>query len=312
LLARRLFPALFLLAVLLGAGVPGVPIPVPAGAQDAPALRIRMFGDSVMLGARDDLMAAFPGVNTAVDAVESRSLLGTTPMLVAHPELLGDVVVLDLGYNDMADAAVFHDRIDAMMQALAGVPRVEWLTQSLFQPERGAMNDELRAAATRYPNLEVVDWDAQVSAHPDYVYADGLHLTTAGRAAFAGEVKDRVDAYRESLTRDTRAPATSAPVVSATGAGAQATTASPAANQAGTRAARAAESTVASPTAGPTSRAFAAVAIGLVALVVLGGAVLVRRSGPTTRDLDRSRPDQSRRHRPVPSQSSHSGAPPVA
>src|SRR3954452_15194917 len=76
------------------------------GGADVP-LRIRMFGDSVMLGARDDLLAAFPGTHASVDAFENRSLLGTTPVLVAHPDLLGDVVVLDLGYNDMPDGAVF-------------------------------------------------------------------------------------------------------------------------------------------------------------------------------------------------------------
>jgi hypothetical protein len=322
LLARRLPPALLLVVALLGAGgfggIPGPSLAVRAGAQeaagtqDASALRIRMFGDSVMLGARDDLMAALPGTDTYVDAVEGRSLLGTTPVLVAHPDLLGDVVVLDLGYNDMPDAGVFHDRVDAMMQALAGVPRVVWLTQSLFQPARGSMNDELRAAAARYPNLDVVDWDAQVSAHPEYVYADGLHLTPAGRAAFAGAVKDRVDAYRASLARDTHTsasspPATSAPAVSTAGAGAQTTIATPAAARAAASAERGAESAAASPTAGPTSRTFAAVAIGLVALVVLAGAVMVRRSRSLTSD-----PDQSMRQRPVPLQSSHSGAPPVA
>ena len=63
------------------------------------------------------------------------------------------------------------------------------------------MNDELRAAADRYPNLDVVDWDAQVAAHPEFVYADGLHLTPPGRAAFATAVQQRVAAYRESLSR---------------------------------------------------------------------------------------------------------------
>jgi hypothetical protein len=289
--------------------------PPPAGAVDGAAtpLRIRMFGDSVMLGARDDLMAAFPNSDTYVDAVESRSLLGTTPVLVAHPDLLGDVVVLDLGYNDMADASVFHERIDAMMQALAGVPRVVWLTQSLFQPARGAMNDELRAAATRYPNLDVADWGAQVSAHPDYVYADGLHLTPAGRAAFAAVVKDRVDAYREALAEKERPPATTAPAVSVAGAVA------PATDKATAQVERRVASTAASPTAGPTGRTVAAVAIGLTALVVLAGMVLLRRSRPPTDRTagdracaPRYQRDQSMRQRPVPSQRSHSGAPPVA
>jgi len=247
-----------------------------AAASDAP-LRIRMFGDSVMLGARDDLLAAFPGTDINVDAIESRSLLGTTPVLAAHPDLLGDVVVLDLGSNDMPDGAVFRERIDAMMQALANVPRVVWLTQAVFQPARAAMNDELRAAADRYPNLDVVGWDAQVAAHPEYVYADGLHLTPPGRVAFAAAVRERVDAYRESLTRPPAAATTGAASAAANPPGVSVAGAT-AGKRATVRAEARTESAAASPTAGPTGRAVAAVAIGAVALVVLAGMVLLRRA----------------------------------
>ena len=258
-LARVLAGLAVLLLMVSSAG----PLAGAAGAAADLPIRIRMFGDSVMLGARGDLLVAFPGTDTAVDAFENRSLLGTTPVLVAHPDLLGDVVVLDLGYNDMPDGAVFRERIDSMMQALTDVPRVVWLTQSVFQPARAAMNDELRAAADRYPNLDVVDWDAQVAAHPEFVYADGLHLTPPGRAVFAAAVQQRVAAFRESLTA-ARAPATTTPPLEVAGV-------------ARVRAEPAAASSTAGPV-GPTGRTVAAVAIGGVALVVLAGVVLLRRA----------------------------------
>jgi hypothetical protein len=273
--------ALLLLLVVVTWGGPGVARAASPIASDAP-LRLRMFGDSVMLGARDDLVAAFPGIDASVDAFENRSLLGTTPVLVAHPELLGDVVVLDLGYNDMPDGAVFQQRIDAMMLALVKVPRVVWLTQSVFQPARAIMNDELRAAADRYPNLDVVDWDAQVAAHPEFVYPDGLHLTPPGRTAFAVAVQQRVDAYRASLARP-HATVTSATEGADEGAdeSTNAVATTPGVSVAGATPARRAEvraEAVAAPTAGPTGRTVAAVAIGGVALVVLAGAVLLRRA----------------------------------
>jgi len=264
-LARVLAGLAVLLLVVSSTGPLAGAAAAASDAADVP-IRIRMFGDSVMLGARGDLLAAFPGTDTAVDAFENRSLLGTTPVLVAHPDLLGDVVVLDLGYNDMPDGAVFRERIDSMMQALTDVPRVVWLTQSVFQPARAAMNDELRAAADRYPNLDVVDWDAQVAAHPEFVYADGLHLTPPGRAAFAAAVQQRVAAFRESLTA-ARASATTTPPVEVAGV-------------ARVRAEPAAASSTAGPAGptGPTGRTVAAVAIGGVALVVLAGVVLLRRA----------------------------------
>ena len=37
------------------------------------------------------------------------------------------------------------------------------------------------AAAARYPNLDVADWNAAVGTNPAFVYSDGIHLTPAGQ-----------------------------------------------------------------------------------------------------------------------------------
>ena len=137
----------------------------PVGAQ-TPPLRVAMVGDSVMLGARDQLLAQFAGMPVTVDAIEDRSLLGAIGMFQSAGPALGDVVVLDLGYNDSSDPTVFRERIDGAMAALAGVKHVIWLNQHEFRPDRAGMNAELNAAASRYANLEVVDWNAEVVAHP--------------------------------------------------------------------------------------------------------------------------------------------------
>jgi hypothetical protein len=174
----------------------------------SPALRISMFGDSVMLGARDQLLAQFAGQPVTVDAVEDRSLLGAVELLRQAGPALGDVVVLDLGYNDSSDPAVFRGRIDDAMAALAGVRHVLWLNQHDWGPGRAGMNDELAAAASRYANLEVVDWNAEVSAHPDDVYGDAIHLTPAGQVAMAALVRRHYDAWVTSLTPTTTSSTT--------------------------------------------------------------------------------------------------------
>jgi lysophospholipase L1-like esterase len=185
---------------------------MPAASLTAP-LRISMFGDSVMLGARDQLLARFPDASVTVDAVESRSLLGAVSVLQAS-QPLGDIVVLDLGYNDTDDPTVFRQRIDAAMAVLAAVPRVIWINQREFAAGRAGMNAELVAAASRYANLDVVDWNAEVAAHPDDVYGDGIHLAPAGQVAMASLVRQHVDAFVASLTpvpTATTAPTTRAP-----------------------------------------------------------------------------------------------------
>jgi hypothetical protein len=105
------------------------------------------------------------------------------------------------------------------MTILQGVARVIWLDQREFAPGRAEMNAELRAAAARYPNLDVVDWNAAVAAHPDYVYSDGIHLTASGQqgmadlvhARVAAFVTDRVAALTTTTTSTTSTTTTTAP-----------------------------------------------------------------------------------------------------
>ena len=71
-----------------------------------------------------------------------------------------------------------------------------------------------RSSTGRYPNLEVVDWNAAVTTDPGLVYSDGIHLTPAGQVAMAALVRERVDAYIASTRPPPAAPSstpTSAP-----------------------------------------------------------------------------------------------------
>ena len=166
----------------------------PSAAHAAP-LRISVFGDSVLLGASEEISSVLAGNDVSVVAHEDVSLLGALGTLSVARPTIGDVVVLDYGYNDGTDLGAWRDRIDQAMAILDGVPRVIWLDQREFAPGRAEMNAELRAAAARYPNLDVVDWNATVAAHPDDTYSDGIHLTPAGQQAMADLVRARVDAF---------------------------------------------------------------------------------------------------------------------
>ena len=201
-----------LLGLLLGPAFGSV---VDASAQTAEGdtpIRVSAFGDSVLLGARDQLISQLAPWPVTVDAQEDRSLLGAITLLQAAQPTLGNVVVLDLGYNDSSDTGAFRQRIDGAMAPLAGVSKVIWLNQSEWTDGRAGMNAELVAAQSRYPNLDVVDWNAVVVAHPEDVYTDHIHLTPAGQVAMAMLVRQHIDAYVASQ----RTPATTAPPPSTT------------------------------------------------------------------------------------------------
>jgi hypothetical protein len=98
---------------------------------------------------------------------------------------LAPTVVVAVGYNDFE--STFPQTIETTLAALrkAGAQRVLWLT---YREQRGqyvGMNDDLRAAAARHPELTIVDWNGYSRSHPDWFQDDGLHLGYGGAVGMA-------------------------------------------------------------------------------------------------------------------------------
>jgi lysophospholipase L1-like esterase len=102
-----------------------------------------------------------------------------------------DVMVVMLGSADAQRGEVPVDleaRIDAVVAA-ADPARVLWVTLNEGLPGAGEadreINDALHAAAQRHARVTIVDFGAEVGAHPDYLAADGVHLSPDGDLALA-------------------------------------------------------------------------------------------------------------------------------
>lgn len=192
---RRAFPTA--VAVLL-AGVVGL---AAASAPAAPLPKVTMIGDSVSgaiayekaaiatlrRGADVDLQfapcrrvgqASCPYKDTTAPTV--LELLGTL-----GPKLAGGTVIVAVGYNDyeQAYAGNIEDALTAMHNL--GVKRVVWVTLRAERQSYLAMNDMIRAAAARHPELTVADWNLYSRSHPDWFQPDGLHLGWQGARAMA-------------------------------------------------------------------------------------------------------------------------------
>jgi hypothetical protein len=98
---------------------------------------------------------------------------------------LGANVVVSVGYNDFEDqyAQNIEDALAAF--AAAGVKHVWWLTLRAAHHPYLNMNDDIAAAASRHPELTVVDWNVYSRSHPDWFQDDGLHLLEPGADAMA-------------------------------------------------------------------------------------------------------------------------------
>lgn len=159
--------------------------------------RVVAIGDSLLLGAMQQGLAARlseRGLDPHIDAKGGRRADQSVALVeAATRDRPTGVLYLGLGTNDGPNRVTFRSDIEALMLAARGWP-VVW---SLV--EGGAalpVNAELRAAADRYPNLQIIDFNPEVWAHPWYRATDGIHLVPAGYVARARHIAYHCDQYQ--------------------------------------------------------------------------------------------------------------------
>ncbi len=103
---------------------------------------------------------------------------------------LGPVVVVIVGYNDYE--ANYADNIEQALAVFrrAGVQRVLWATLRASRQDYASMNDMIRDAARRHPELTVLEWNALSVDKPGWFQPDGIHLTAPGAEAMGSMVND--------------------------------------------------------------------------------------------------------------------------
>lgn len=142
-------------------------------------------GDSVMLGAVNNLYGAFK--NGYFDAAISRTAYSANDILngLINMGMLGDPIVFNFGAN--GDCSDYHK--DIIMQTV-GNRKLFWLT--VTNDKDVHFNQSIKDYASKYPNLYVIDWESISSGHPEYFYADGIHLTEPGREAYTKAIYDAI------------------------------------------------------------------------------------------------------------------------
>lgn len=167
------------LVLVLGSITFGLMGPVAAG---IPPGRYAI-GDSVMLGAKDELN----GRGIKVNAVVSRQFRDAVP-IVEHLKAAGRLrkkVVIHLGNNGIVIEAAQCDRISEV----AGPNRTVYLVNlKIPRSYRRAQNERLAACAQRRANTLLIDWFHYSRIHPSWFAADGYHLTSEGQRKYAAFV----------------------------------------------------------------------------------------------------------------------------
>ena len=163
--------------------------------QAVKEMRVICIGDSVMLGALDELAGVFP--NGWFDAQKSRTAWVLPGILsnLSSRGLMGDVVIINFGANGDSPFEV-KERAMNMLEGR----RVYWLTNT--NPRTDYSNESLKTLAEEYDNLTILDWKSISKGHPEYFYADGIHLSAEGRRAYCGAI---IEAVSEPYLKEWRA-----------------------------------------------------------------------------------------------------------
>ena len=138
-----------------------------------------------MLGAANGLYKKFP--NGSFDGKVSRSLTKGEEILkdLKNKGKLGDTIILALANN-----GDFLPKINKKLMEIVEDRDVFWVTA--VKADDPKFNDKFREFAADYPNIHFVEWEEASKGHPEYFYADGIHLKGDGIEAYAETIFDAI------------------------------------------------------------------------------------------------------------------------
>lgn len=161
---------------------------------------VLVVGDSISVGSTPFIESAIPGVR--VDAQVSRPFDTGAGILLDQKDTLPSTVVLQLGTNGGIEKAELTQLVDQLREAK---PDVRLLAVNVWadRPWTEATNEALASTA----GLQIVDWNAAVTADATLLEADGIHPSRAGQEKLAGLISQAVSEDRATIQR---APSTGA------------------------------------------------------------------------------------------------------
>ncbi len=141
------------------------------------------IGDSVMLGAVENLYEKFP--KGYFDAKISRTAYVVGPILndLKSKNILGEPIVFGLGTN--GDCSM-EQKIE-LLKICEG-KEIFWLTTT----NSDSTNANLLTLPEQFPNVHIIDWKSISKGHSEYFYADNIHLTPSGRKAYTEAIYNAI------------------------------------------------------------------------------------------------------------------------
>ena len=142
-------------------------------------------GDSVMLGAINDLYITFP--NGYFDARVSRTDYEANGILsrLKSSGMLGEPIIFHLGTNGQCGEPCRQ----VILNTCEG-RKIFWV--NVTNDWDVNVNRDLANFASKNDNVRLIDWNSISKGHSEYFTADGIHLTQIGRQAYSKVIYDAI------------------------------------------------------------------------------------------------------------------------
>jgi len=149
---------------------------------------VTMIGDSVTVGSAAALQEELPGIRIEAEVGKQFSTGADRVEALVRKDRLRPCLVVALGTN----GAVGTGDIGRIMAAAGGRP-VVLVTPYGDRSWIPGAQDAVRAAADRYHNVALADWQRVATRNERLIGPDGIHPTIPGQARFADLVGDALD-----------------------------------------------------------------------------------------------------------------------
>ena len=169
-------------------------------AADAKSRRLLVNGDSLAVGTKPYIPRELDGWKVTQSTAISRHAHQGAAVMRRYGRRLPRVIHVSLGTNDDPGQVVgFSAAIEDVMEVAGERRCVVWA--NIVRPPVGgtsyaAYNRALAREDRERDNLRVVNWARMTKRHPEWLAADGVHVSAAGYRARAKAVARQVERCR--------------------------------------------------------------------------------------------------------------------
>lgn len=151
-------------------------------------LSIVGIGDSVMLNAVNHLYQKFP--NGYFNAEKNRTDYEVYDIVdeLNRKNKLSDIIIFNLGTNGECPQKCKEEYLKVI-----GNRKIFWVNAT--HPDYPIFNTRLKELAASHDNISIIDWIEASKDHPEYLIADGTHLTDLGKVAYTETIYKALSDY---------------------------------------------------------------------------------------------------------------------